>query len=679
MFSVDPPLFVNDLQIVNTNRWSNAYVNLPAVIDPNRLNWTINLGPSTPAWIILNNTLLTLNTTDFRYNISETTIVSLKITNELNSWTKYNLTIETAPYTSPSFGVISNITVVEDTQTEVKLELQSSLDIIAIDWENNTIIWIQVNYQESILILNPSNNNVRIQCAKLLSHDSWRNKVYSNEFTIFINKKVISPPILANTFGPLVIYPGKIKLLAIPDDLFISPQSLPFTYSVQILKWSVNTLLNANVTTSKYDNSSVLYLKSNDSKTCFIALCATDSNRQSAETVVEVDARNWASKDCAEWNSEYQIDWVKCNANYVLESGGVCLWKTIYFSDSLNDLFDIWGIIILIWLTFSLVLIVFIGSRSLYSIEYAHTFIIFVVSSSYQNKDLMRLITWFHIFKFDLGFIDYFNIKEMLFCKLESVKMAELQFYCQSTVLNYFMLLAIILIFIWIVIGFKYVSRKLNCASKWYTFIISKLKTQTIAWIIIHIFWPFLWINLLSDGFNFSSHLNLSLLSFWMFAICVILLMIKLPSVFSIEFVKSIDCHESELFTLLTMLKSICHTLLFTFESHSVQVVVLVIEFAIHALLIKANFKTDKEKSSFEFYLTKISGIKHSYFLVILIVVSMDSILMIQISNSQAVALIQISNSQAVALMLGLFFLIWTAIDLCSTVYVWAKPKLTSI
>ena len=121
-----------------------------------------------------------------------------------------------------------------------------------------------------------------------------------------------------------------------------------------VLNWSVSTLLNANVTTSKYDNSSILYLQSNDPKICFISLCATDSNGQSAETVVEVDAQNWASKDCAKWNSEYQIDWVKCNANYVLESGGVCLWNTVHFSDSYDNLFDIWGIIILIWLTINL-------------------------------------------------------------------------------------------------------------------------------------------------------------------------------------------------------------------------------------------------------------------------------------------------------------------------------------
>ena len=347
LFAVDPPSFANNPQVIYANRWSNTNGELPATIDPNGLNWTISLDPSTPAWIILNNTLLTLNTTDFKYIISDTTIVSFKITNEKNAWTKYNLTIETAKYTSPSFGVISNITAVEGSQTKVKLDLQSSLDIQIVDWTNNVISWIQFDKQDSILILNPTNNYVQIQCAKLLSNDSWQNKVYSNEFTIFINKNVILPPTLANTFGPLIIYPGKTKLFIVPDDLFISPQHLPLTYSVQVLRWSVSTLLNANVTTSKYDNSTILYLHSDDPKICFISMCATDSNGQSAETEVEVDAQNWASKDCVEWTSQYQNGWVKWITNYILDQAGICYLNTTSFSKSIENLFEIWGLIIL--------------------------------------------------------------------------------------------------------------------------------------------------------------------------------------------------------------------------------------------------------------------------------------------------------------------------------------------
>ena len=189
---------------------------------------------------------------------------------------------------------------------------------------------------------------MQIQCAKLLSSDSWQNKVYSNEFTIFINKNVILPPTLANAFGPLIIYPGKIELFIIPDDLLLSTQRLPLKYSVQVLKWSVNTLLNADVTISKYDNSTILYLQSKDPKTCFILLCATDSNGQSAETEVEVDVQNWASKDCVEWTSQYQNDWIKWIMNYILGPSGICYLSTTSFSKSFENLFEIWGLIILL-------------------------------------------------------------------------------------------------------------------------------------------------------------------------------------------------------------------------------------------------------------------------------------------------------------------------------------------
>ena len=347
LFAIDPPSFATDLQVVHTNRWSNTNVDLPAIIDPNGLNWSISLDQSTPAWVYINNRSLTLNTTHFNYNILETTIVSLKITNEKNAWVKYNLTIETASYSSPQFGVIRNITVIRGTQTEVKLEFQNGLDVQAVDWTNKIIQWIQFDQQKSTLIFNISNNYVQNQCAKLLSHDSCQNMVYSNEFTIFVIKKVILPLTLANTFGPLIIYPGKAKLFIVPDDLFISPQNSPLKYSVQVLKWSVNTLLNANVTISKYDNSTILYLLSNDPKTCIISLCATDSNGQSAETEVEVNAQNWASKDCVEWTSQYQDGWTKWITNYILGPSGICYLNTTSFSKSFENLFEIWSLIIL--------------------------------------------------------------------------------------------------------------------------------------------------------------------------------------------------------------------------------------------------------------------------------------------------------------------------------------------
>ena len=159
-------------------------------------------------------------------------------------------------------------------------------------------------------------------------------------------------------------------------------------------------------------------------------------------------------------------------------------------------------IFIAICLIHSLILWFLIGIKSLYIIEFAHTFIIFVVSLSNKNTNLVKLISLIQIFKFDFGFIDYFNIRRFLFCKLGTDKMADLNFYCQSTILNYLMLIIIILISLLTAIILKDFSRKRKCILNFYQFIGSKINQQNIAWILIHVFLPFLWINLISDAIN---------------------------------------------------------------------------------------------------------------------------------------------------------------------------------
>ena len=154
----------------------------------------------------------------------------------------------------------------------------------------------------------------------------------------------------------------------------------------------------------------------------------------------------------------------------------------------------------------NLILLFFIGIKSFYIIEFAHTFIVLVVSLTNQNTNLRKLISLIQIFKFDFGFIDFFNIRNMLFCKLGTDKMVNLNFYCQSTILNYFMLIIIVIISFWTIISLKYASQRLKYALKLYKLIESKITTQNIVWLLIHLFLPFLWINLVSDAINSSSH-----------------------------------------------------------------------------------------------------------------------------------------------------------------------------
>ena len=111
-------------------------------------------------------------------------------------------------------------------------------------------------------------------------------------------------------------------------------------YSATVLSWSVDSKLYVNI--DRYQEEHYyLYVLSNDAKTCFISITATDSNNQSAETVVQIIALNWASKDWLEWKSQYQTDWVKCKDNYRLGAYGVWYRNTTFFPNSFNNIFDI--------------------------------------------------------------------------------------------------------------------------------------------------------------------------------------------------------------------------------------------------------------------------------------------------------------------------------------------------
>ena len=242
-----------------------------------------------------------------------------------------------------------------------------------------------------------------------------------------------------------------------------------------------------------------LYVLSNDVKTCKISLSCIDTNNQSAEIQVQINVLNWASKDWLKWTSQYQVDWVEWKENYRLGLYGVWYLNTIFFPNSFGNLFNICGLIILISLSISLILFICIGTWSLYAIEFAHTIIIFIISSS--NQDLKELASWIQNFKLDFGFLDQLHIRKYLFWSIRSDEMAEIQFYWQSTLLNYFYLILIILVLLWLLFLANRFLINIKLIAKIYNHIETKLNRHKIAWTFIYIFSPFLIINLLSDVF----------------------------------------------------------------------------------------------------------------------------------------------------------------------------------
>ena len=612
LFEVDPPSFASDLSTVNIDRWTNSTVILPNIIDPNNLSWSIELEIHTPQWITLkdDNTLL-LNSANLSFNIPESTLITIKLINKKNAWKLYNLTINLESYFYPSFTYINNITVNYNEITEIHLNNQSSInDIYAVDWASNlTIAWIKYEKQNSILQLMPFYTKFFNQCAKLTSVDSCKNKQYSNEFVITI-KYSLTPPAIGNTFGPLNVYAGESKLFLVPEDLFTSDQLFSLQYAASVLSWSVKSILIANITKSEKDELFYLYIQSLDAKTCLIIINVTDSNNQSAETIVQVNALNWASKDWLECKSQYQSDWVKCKENYKLGVDGGWYRNAIYFQSSVNSLYDIWGLIILVSLSINIILILILGLRSLYLVEFAHTIIVFIASSS-LNQGLIKLISWFQIIKFDFGFIDQLHFRNFLSWNLGSTEMADIQFYWQSLLLNYFCLFLVIIILSFFLLLIKATSIKFKKVAKIYKCITNKFDKYKISWIFIYLFLPFLWINLLSDSLNIHDHTFYSLASFAAFLTIVIFLMIKYPEIFTINFMKKIDENGSPILILFSILKSICHAFLFLYRNQTLRKVFLFIEFALHLPFILFSFIGDKEINLFELYSTKMKGVKN--------------------------------------------------------------------
>ena len=612
LFEVEPPSFASDLPIINIDRWTNSTVMLPNIIDPNNLSWSIEFEMDTPQWITLkNNNALLLNSADLSFNISETTLVTLKLINEKNAWKIYSLTIKLESYFYPSFTFINNITVNYNKITEINLNNQSSInDIYAVDWTSNlTISWIKYEKQNSTLQLVSFYTKSFNQCAKLSSTDSCHNNHYSNEFVITI-KNSLTPPAIGNTFGPLNVYVGESKLFLVPNDLFISDSQFSLRYTVSVLSWSINSTLFTNIAKSDKDGLFYLYIQSLDAKTCLIIINAIDSNNQSAETNVQVNALNWASKDWSECKSQYQSDWVKWKENYKLGVFGVWYRNTIYFPSSVNSLYDIWGLIILVSLSISMILILIIGLRSLYLVEFGHTIIIFIASSS-LNQGLIKLISWFQIIKFDFGFIDQLHIRNFLSWNIGSTEMADIQFYWQSLLLNYFCLFLVIIISSLFLLLIKGISIKFKKVAKIYKYITNKFDKYKISWIFIYLFLPFLWINLLSDSLNIHDHTFYSLTSLAAFLTIFIFLMIKYPEIFTINFTKNIDGNGSPIFILFSILKSICHAFLFLYRNQTLRKVFLFIEFALHLPFIFISFIRDKEINLFELYSTKMRGVKN--------------------------------------------------------------------
>ena len=301
-FLVDPPSFENSLETFNADRWSDYSLVLPKIIDPNDLKCIVSINSPIPDWIKLENNTLLLNTIGTKFNISETTVITLKITNEQKSWREYNQTVVTSMYLKPLFEIIEQIDISINSIVEVDVYIESYHEVDAIDWYNNlSISWIVISSDHSKMYINSTNVLEQLKWTKLRTYDSWNNIIYSNDFNISINSATHSPPSVSNTFGPLKVFIGEKSLFLIPFDLFWSSSDKKLKNSASVFYWSNNSTLKIGIDESNFDENNYLYVFSNDAKSCVILINAEDKYSQTTEVLVNVVVYRWASKDWIHW------------------------------------------------------------------------------------------------------------------------------------------------------------------------------------------------------------------------------------------------------------------------------------------------------------------------------------------------------------------------------------------
>ena len=506
LFAVDPPYFSQELQNLSITKWTDYSVNLPPIVDVDNLEWSVAL-IDPPLWISLqSNELIYFGVSNTSYNIPETTLGTVRITNTMNAWSEYNFTVIVQPVLTPVFGKINDASFNRRNINIIKIDYKGSSTVAPIDCSNGAkIYWINFNSTSNELIINAKYLNLVNQWVMLKTYDSWSNLIYSNNFTLTFIDSI--PLHIGNEFGPLVIFKGEKALFLISQDLFVSSDPKSLQILVYILRWSVSSNLKAYVFYSDQQENYYLYLNSNTTNLWDLSLSATDSSEQVVEVLFKLNVISWASKDWLKCKNNLQSGWTEWVENYVLDSSGAWLWSSTYFQPLSNEFFNICGFIVLLNLVINLIMILKFEISVLQSLEFAQTLIIFILNTN-TNQNMIQFWSWFQVSKLDLGFLNIVQINKLLGWEF-SQKLNKAQFYWQTTVLNYFYLIVIVIVLLVLFKLIKLLSKISVLLKLFWSKIEAKIKKERIVWVFLHLYLPFILINIIYEVNTFGDHLHL--------------------------------------------------------------------------------------------------------------------------------------------------------------------------
>ena len=506
LFAVDPPYFSQELQSLSITKWTDYSLNLPPVVDVNNLEWSAAL-IDPPLWISLqSNDFIYFSASNASYNIPETTLVIVRITNKMDAWSEYNFTVIVQPILTPIFGKINDASFNKNNMNIVKINYKGSSTVTPIDCSNGTqIYWINFNSTSNELIINAKYLNLVNQWVMLKSYDSWSNPIYSNNFTLTFIDSI--PLYIGNEFGPLTIFKGEKALFLIPHDLFVSSDPKSLQIWVYIFNWSVNSNLTAYAFYSIQQENYYLYLISNTINLWDLWLSATDSFEQVVEVSLKLNVISWASKDWLKCKNNLQSGWTEWVENYVLDSSGVWLWSSTYFKPLSIEFFNICGFIVLLNLVINLIMILKFEISVLQSLEFAQTLLIFILFAD-TNQGMIQFWSWFQISKLDLSFLNIAKINKLLGWEFNQ-KLNKVQFYCQTTILNYLYLIVIVVILFVLFKLIKLLSKISSILQLFWSKIEAKVNRKRIVWIFLRLYLPFVLINIIYEASTLGDHLLL--------------------------------------------------------------------------------------------------------------------------------------------------------------------------
>ena len=380
-------------------------------------------------------------------------LIAFILTDSTNAFSIYSFNVTVDSFVQPSLPEVDDMHFTWPILASVSIQVQSMFNVAVVDCINNQQKrFATFDQSSSVLLLNIKQyQDCQDLCLKLKSYDSWANSVFSNAFWIRFNTGI--PPILTNTFGPLVINRGVLKLFQIPPDLFTSYQNSKIEYQTNncIDKIAKQTYIEiAKRTSSNNDDKTTTFYLSIVSYDTFSSwefpITATDSFQNSAEYLTNLNIVVCSSKDWADWSGPYEVDWTKCNTGFTLQSTGSWLQNSLLpVFDTQIGFYGVTGIIAAVSIVINVILIFKLKRLSMYPFEYAQPILIFLFAMDRPSQNIISFAQWLQWTKLNLGFIYIFSFRESLFWYKATDKLSDVQLYWQTTVQNYLFLILSVL------------------------------------------------------------------------------------------------------------------------------------------------------------------------------------------------------------------------------------------